>query len=206
MSLSHYFELKGDYKMKDRVKATNRASGSLGYNIPSLRISRFWKRPGEAITLPIEELKELYLTKGGKIIVDELLMLDDEQVYFEITGKSTEPEYKYTEKEIVFLLTEASDAQLFDCLDFAPSGVLSLLETLAITRKPNTTAKIDAINKKFGIDLIKKISFYEEINSNVEEEVPTEQVKRRTAPLELEKKETKPVQKTGYKVISREDK
>lgn len=172
--------------MDKKIKVINRAEGSLAYSLPALRINRFFKRSGDYIYVTKEELVELYSSKGGRNIFNKYLQIEDKNVLWDITGMELPPEYDYGEKEIIYLLQEGTDEQFLDCLDFAPQGVKDLLKSLAFSNRPNTTNKIDAINKEFSIDFLR---VYENGLYAQEESVTTKEDKntasRRSTPIKL---------------------
>lgn len=187
-----------------RVKVVNRASGSLAYKIDTLRVTRHWRKPGDYLNISIAELLELKTVKGGQSLLENYVIIEDEEALSVLfPDQELEPEYKYGIKEIEVLLYEADTEQLLDALDFAPKGVLDLIKSKSAEKLPNTTAKIEAINKKFKIDLNKVNEFYQE--KEIKEESPEPTRRRRTAPIveteELKKETSLP----KYNVVKKED-
>ena len=185
--------------LNTKVAVVKRAKGSVGYKLDTLRVSRRWQHDAkDPIYIPVGELIELTTIPGGRKLLEEYLIIQDDEARFEVLGIETPPEYLYTEKEINYLLQKGSNEQLLDCLDYAPSGVLDLVKMLAIQNKPDTTVKIDAINKKFNIDLNELIKINSELrhsdDENTTDEAPAE---RRSAPIVLDKEENT----KKYKII-----
>ena len=187
-----------------RVKVVNRTGGSLAYKIDTLRVTRHWPRPGDYLNISISELSELKTVPGGNYILKECLIIEDkEALNILFPDTELEPEYNYGLKEVEALLYEADLAQLLDALDFAPKGVLELIKTKATEKLPNETAKIEAINKKFKIDLNKVNELHQE--KEIKEQAPKQTRRRRTAPI-IETKELKQESSLPkYKVV-KEDK
>ena len=187
-----------------RVKVVNRASGSLAYKIDTLRVTRHWRKPGDYLNISIAELLELKTVKGGQSLLENYVIIEDKEALSVLfPDQELEPEYNYGIKEIEVLLYEADTEQLLDALDFAPKGVLDLIKSKSAEKLPNTTAKIEAINKKFKIDLNKVNEFYQE--KEIKEESPEPTRRRRTAPIveteELKKETSLP----KYNIVKKEE-
>lgn len=184
--------------LNTKVAVIKRAKGSVGYKIDTLRVSRSWKHDAkDPIYIPVAELIELTTIPGGRKLLEEYLIIQDEEARLEVLGIETSPEYLYTEKEINYLLSKGSNEQLLDCLDYAPKGVLDLVKMLAIQNKPDTTVKVEAINKKFDINLDELIKLNTELRPANEEESSEVHTERRSIPIVLDKQE--PVKK--YTII-----
>ena len=187
-----------------RVKVVNRASGSLAYKIDTLRVARHWRKPGDYLNISIAELLELKTVKGGQSLLENYVIIEDEEALSVLfPDQELEPEYKYGVKEIEVLLYEADTEQLLDALDFAPKGVLDLIKSKSAEKLPNTTAKIEAINKKFKIDLNKVNEFYQE--KEIKEESPEPTRRRRTAPIVETEGLKKETSLPKYNVVKKED-
>lgn len=185
--------------LQTKVKVSNRSDGSVGYKLDALHIKRHWRHPGDYINIPIEELLELKSSRGTKYILDHLLKIEDNAARALVFDEAPlPPEYDYSEAEVEQLLYAGTNEQLYDALDYAPDGVLSIIRTKACQKLPDTMAKIEAINKKFNISLV---TIYQngvlakQEDSAEEEKAPVE---RRTAPIEVPKKTT--TRKTTPKV------
>lgn len=177
-----------------KVAVKSRSRGKVVYKIDALRISRTWNRPGDIINIPIDELIELKTVRGGKVLLDKYLIIEDEEAKALLYDYELPPEYDYGEVEVDYLLHKGTNEQLMDALDYAPEGVLFMIKSMAIKNKPDTTAKVEAINKKFNIDLMSIIK-NAEIDESVEEEVITP---RRSEPVKI-------VTPSKYKVVEPKD-
>lgn len=178
-----------------RVPVRSRTEGSVAYKLDSLRVARSWPKTGAVLQISIDELKELMVYPGGEYILRNLVIIEDEAARIEILGAEVQPEYNYTEDEIKYLLYEAEDNALLDCLDYAPIGVLELIKEFSLEKMPNTTAKIKAINQKLNINLNKIIEMMRDDNDDAAKQSTTNG--RRTAPVVL------PEKKEKYKVVSK---
>lgn len=178
-----------------KVPVRSRTEGSVAYKLDSLRVARSWPKTGSVLQISIDELKELMVQPGGEYILRNLVIIEDEEARIEILGAEVQPEYNYTEDEIKYLLYEAEDNALLDCLDYAPIGVLELIKEYSLEKMPNTTAKIKAINQKLNINLNKIIEMMRDDDDDTAKQPTTNS--RRTAPVVL------PEKKEKYKVVSK---
>lgn len=168
--------------LNTKVKVRNRNRGSVSYKIDTLRVTRRWAHNGE-LMIPINELIELRTIPGGETLLREyLIIMDDEAVKIVFDEEEMAPEYHYTEKEVDFLLYEGKLEQLLDALDYAPQGVLNLIKKKAIEKKPDTTAKVDALNEKFKFNLNTVIA---NAGADDSQDVEIDKTQRRSAPLEV---------------------
>lgn len=188
--------LKDDTK----ITVTNRDNGTVGYTIPDLgNLHRNYQSKEKKI-VTMEELRKLSYLPGGLYILRNCLIIDNEEAIKELLGE-VEPEYFYSEKEIRQLLQSGSLAQLQDCLDFAPTGVIDLVKQIAVETELNDINKRQAIYEKTGFNVTKAI----EINRETEEENVVETKTRRAAPVSVSDKADSPTRRTAapkYKVTS----
>ena len=75
-------------------------------------------------------------------------------------------------------MTGSLDA-LLDCLDFAPTGVIELVKSLAVSLEINDISKRNAILEKTGFNVTKAIEINHETSEDSVDTVKT----RRTAPI-----------------------
>ena len=69
------------------VKVTNRDNGSVGYSIPDLGNLQRRFEAGETKEVTAEELRKLSYTIGGKVILDEYLIIHDKDLVAELLGE-----------------------------------------------------------------------------------------------------------------------
>ena len=167
------------------VKVTNRDNGSVGYSVPDLGIHRTFQ-PRESKEISAEELRKLSYLPGGDVIIKEYLIIHNEELLKELLGE-VEPEYYYPEEEVKALLLSGSLEQLQDCLDFAPSGVIDLIKSLAVSLKIDNVSKRKAIQDKTGFNVTRAI----EINEETDEETTSKEGAqgRRAAPITAKSEE-----------------
>ena len=163
------------------VKVTNRDNGSVGYSIPDLGNLQRRFESGETKEVTAEELRKLSYTIGGKVILDEYLLIHNKELVAELLGE-VEPEYYFEENDVKELLEKGSLDALKDCLDFAPEGTIELVKKVAVDTELNDIKKREAIQASTGFNVTSAI----EVNKETSEE-KTEEVKvRRTATTAVE--------------------
>lgn len=143
-----------------KIKVTNRDDTYAGYYIPEMNIKRSFS-PSETKELEENELRALAWTKGGRSLISNHLIIEDEKLVKELLGE-VEPEYYYTTEDVKKLLIEGSEEALLDALDFAPDGTRELIKNTAISMKLNDVRKRDIISKAFGFDINSSIRINEE--------------------------------------------
>ena len=139
-----------------QVKVLNRTSGMVSYTIPEMQNLRRLYQSKEEKIVSFEELRRLMYIPGGETILREHLIIEDKEA-IEALGMQVEPEYFYTEEDILRLFEKGSLDQFLDCLDFAPKGVLDMIKSLAVETELNDIAKRQAILDKTGFDVTKAI-------------------------------------------------
>ena len=182
------------------VKVTNRDNGSVGYSVPDLGVHRTFQ-PKESKEISAEELRKLSYLPGGDVIIKDYLIIHNEELLKELLGE-VEPEYYYSEDEVKALLLSGSLEQLQDCLDFAPSGVIDLIKSLAVSLKIDNVSKRKAIQDKTGFNVTRAI----EINEETDEEIASKESTqgRRAAPITTKSEEVQQRRSTPpkYNVVS----
>lgn len=158
------------------IKVQNRDFGSVGYTIPDLNNLHRTFQPNEIKVISFDELFKLSQVPGGDYIIANYLIINDEEAVKELIGYF-EPEYFYTENDIIKLMQTGSLDEFEDCLNFAPSGVLDLIKQVAVALPLNDVAKRDLIQKKLGFNVASAI----ELAKTDEVEV-AEAPKRKAAP------------------------
>lgn len=190
---------------KEIIKVTNRFNGSVGYTIRDLNnLSRVFS-PNETKEITMEELRKLSWETGGRTLINDYLIIQDEDALKEILG-SPEPEYYYTEEDVKDLLLNKSLDALKDCLDFAPKGTIDLVKKLAVELPLNDVTKRQAILDMTGFNVTSAIA----INEATKEEEPTKNTGFRRINSKPEKEQSKPtgrrvaiVSDDKYKVVNK---
>ena len=185
------------------IKVKNRDSGTVGYTIPELgNLHRSFSK-GETKEITMDELRKLSYISGGKILLQNYLIVQNQDALKELLSDDVEPEYYYGEEEVKKLLLTGSNDQLLDCLEFAPEGVIGLVKDLAVSLKINDISKRNIILEKTGFNVTNAIAINEETIEGEGEEAKSS---RRSAPVTVEKSDETPKRRAAapqqYNVVS----
>lgn len=185
------------------IKVKNRDSGTVGYTIPELgNLHRSFSK-GETKEITMDELRKLSYISGGKLLLQDYLIVQNQDALRELLSDDVEPEYYYGEEEIKKLLLTGSNDQLLDCLEFAPEGVIGLVKDLAVSLKINDISKRNIILEKTGFNVTNAITINEETIEGEGEETKSS---RRSAPVTVEKSDEAPKRRVAapqqYNVVS----
>lgn len=195
--------------MSEKYTVKNRSASVVVYSIPEEGIRREFA-PSEEKIISKEELDKLSFQAGGRELMANFLQIKNAQVREEL-GIHTEPEYDYSEEQIMELILNGSQDAFLDCLDFAPTGIIDLIKEMSVMLPMTDTRKIEALKNKTGFDL--DVALKNKAAEAAEEEspvaeTPTRRVAvptgRRTAPLPTEEttKAAPAEEKQKYKVVS----
>lgn len=186
------------------IKVKNRDNGTVGYTIPELgNLHRSFSK-GETKEITMDELRKLSYISGGKLLLQDYFIVQNQDALRELLSDDVEPEYYYGEEEIKKLLLTGSNDQLLDCLEFAPEGVIGLVKDLAVSLKINDISKRNIILEKTGFNVTNAITINEE---TVEGEGEETKSSRRSAPVTVDKSEEAPKRRTAapqkYNIVSK---
>ena len=160
---------------KTIIKVTNRENGNIGYTIPDLNNLVRTFSTGETKEITMEELRKLSYLAGGKEILRDYLVLDNQEAIKELLS-DVEPEYFYTSEDIKDLLLNGSLDALKDCLDYAPVGTIDLLKKIAVELPLNDIAKRKAILEMTGFNVDTAVMVKEETSEENSVETKTRRV------------------------------
>lgn len=132
---------------------TNRSSSQVIYKIPENNIRREFA-PGETKKINSEELDQLIFQPGGREIMANFLLIQNEKVVEDL-NLNPEPEYYMTEDQVRDLLLSGSYDAFVDALNFAPMGVIDLIKDMAVVLPLENTEKKLYLKEKTGMDLDK---------------------------------------------------
>lgn len=201
--------------MSEKYTVKNRSASVVVYSIPEDGIRREFA-PGEEKIIGRAELDKLTYQAGGRELMTNFLQIKNVGVREEL-GIHTEPEYDYSEEQIMELILNGSQDAFLDCLDFAPTGIIDLIKEMSIMLPMTDTRKIEALRNKTGFDV--EVALKNKAAEAKEDEVPAAEAPtrrvvsstgRRTAPLtetaSVEETatatEATPAEKPKYKVVS----
>lgn len=189
--------------MENKIcEVTNRDNGVVGYTIPDLGIARQFQ-PGETKKISIEELKSLQYIPGGDYMLEHLFVIKDSSA-LDTLNITTEPEYFYTEADVVNLLLTGTLDQLLDCLEFAPDGVIELVKSKAVELQIPDINKRNAISEKTGFNVNNAINVNQIMNADdATAAAPEEKKQRRAAVPTTAEAPTRRTAASKYEVVSR---
>lgn len=189
-----------------KVKVINRAgNGIVSYTIPDMGNLYRVFQDGEEKILTYEEIRKLSYIPGGEILLEEYLIIDDKEVLKELNF-DPEPEYYYSEEDIINLMKNGSLDEFLDCLDFAPEGVKETIKILAVDLPLNDVAKRKAINEKLHFNVDNAIAIKEA--SEEEEKLTIKPTNKRRAAVvnTTEKEDQKKTGTSGRRVVIKTEK
>lgn len=181
---------------KTMIKVTNRDNGHVVYHIPDLNNLRREYAPGEVKNVTFEEIKKLSWQPGGKKLINDFLLVENEDAVAELLG-NVEPEYYYTAEQVKELLLNGSLDALKDCIDYAPEGVRDLIKKYAVELEINDIKKREAIKTMMGFDVTSAIM----VNHETAEPETDAEKARRIAPIAEKKAQAEPVA-TGRRTVT----
>ena len=190
-------------KDDDMIVVRNRNNGSTGYTLDNNFHREFAYQ--EVKKIPFEELKRLSYAPGGRFLLDNYLVVENEEA-LDILNMKVEPEYFYDEKKIREMLFAYDNIDEFaDFLDFAPNGCLEIAKTIAINEKIPDVRKRDMLGERLGVNITNAIMVNEIMNED--DEKPAGDEKQRRVPVEKEETQTQaaPTRRTAppqHKVVS----
>lgn len=168
--------------MADKIyKVKNRSAGVVIYKIPEDNIRREFM-PGETKAIPMTELNKLSYQPGGQMMMNNFLQIQSAEAQQEL-NIPVEPEYNYSEQDIVRIMQEGSLDEFLDMLDFAPTGVMDLVRQFSVSLPLNDIEKRRALKNKTGFDVNAALTHVEEEkqddaeNGVVESSTPQRRVK-----------------------------
>lgn len=152
------------------LEVTNRSNVKVVYSVPNLHVQREFA-PGQTLTITYDELANLSYQPGGKVLMANYLLIKDPEDR-DYKNDTAEPEYYYTDEEVIKLLTEGSLDEFLDALDFAPIGVIDLIKKYSLELPLNDVAKREALLKKEKFNVTAMLENSKELDEK-ESEVQT---------------------------------
>ena len=167
------------------IKVINKFNGTVGYDVPELGVHRNFY-PKESKEISFEELERLSFMPGGEVILKEYLEIVDREAVRALLNTEPEPEYHYSEQDVLNLMLNGSLDQFLDCLDFAPEVIKEIIKTKAVELPLNDMAKRKAIQDKLNFDVTRAIEIKNtKYDGETEENIETRAAisGRRAAPI-----------------------
>ena len=129
----------------------NRSTSTVVYAIPSMNIRRTFA-PGETQKISYGELVKFMFEPGAKKLMVNFLQIQAEELLQQF-NMPVQPEYALDETQIKNLLLHGSLDEFLDCLDFAPTGVLDIVKSMAVSLPLSDYQKREALKEKTGFDV-----------------------------------------------------
>lgn len=133
------------------VPVKNLMSYQVGYRTLN-GVSRHFA-PHQTINITAGELRELTYERGGLVLLQNYLQVGNKKLAQEFGVSDDMVEYNWTEKDIIDALTTSDIDVLLDALDFAPDGIVEELKNKAIELEIADNNRINAINKRLGVNI-----------------------------------------------------
>lgn len=185
--------------MKKIMNVTNRSAGVVIYRIPEHNIRREFNM-GETKQITYEELVWLSYQPGGRLLMQNMLLIQDAQAIADLNIHA-EPEYYMSEEDVVALLQSGSLDALLDALDFAPKGVIEIIKDKAVSLPLYDMQKREAIMKATGFNVTAAIENSKPDDDEEKAEAPA--ATRRVQPAaETPVAPTRRTEEPKYKVVS----
>lgn len=154
--------------LTDIVKVTNRSGSTVIYRIPDRGIRREFY-PKETKSVEFSELVAVAAQPGGRELIYNYLLIQDEDALHQSLNVDEEPEYWLTEDRIPTWMPTCTIDQFKDALKFAPEGVKELIKNYSVSLPLNDMEKRLAVKDILKFDVTLAIA-----NNSASEIVPDE--------------------------------
>ena len=183
-------------------KVKNRSTGVVVYTIPEINIRREFA-PGETKSIAYSELEKLTYRSGGRRLIQNYLQIQSADATKDL-NIHTEPEYFYSEAQIIDIMKNGSQDKFLDLLDFADVGAIDLIKKYAVELPMNDYAKMRALKEKTGFDA--EAALRHERESKEDEATDSAAPTKRRVAIE-EPDAAEPVRRTTpeYKVVGQDN-
>lgn len=133
------------------MQVTNRSTSVVVYTLDELKVRRNFA-PNETKDIPAEELETLYQQEGGNATIRDYLMVHDKN-WMETHYPGVPIEYFWTAADVQQCLEHDSLELFKETLQYAPEGVLDIIQDLAWRLPVNSLDKMRAIKERTGFDV-----------------------------------------------------
>ncbi len=133
----------------------NRSSENVTYELPELRVRREFE-PGTSKDIPAEELEMLSQQTGGLILLKDNLLVEDKE-WVKAHMPDAPIEYFWKPDDIMNCLKYDSLELFRETLEYAPYGVITIMEQLAWRLPLTDLNKIQALKDICGFDTLAAI-------------------------------------------------
>lgn len=153
------------------IPVQNLTASVVSYIVPETNNVRHFSGQQLRNDITAGELRSLYATKGGRVLIEDYLGIKNKELAeeFNISTDVFEHEYSWTQKEVDDVLTTGSLDSLKDALEFGPEGIKQLIIDRAIDLRIPDNNKLAAIQEFTGRDVGNMIRLDMELESPKEE-------------------------------------
>lgn len=139
----------------DVIAVTSLSDSVVSYKTPT-GIEREFP-PKATFKIKAGELRELSYDRGGKILLQNYLRVDNRALAREFGVRDDTIEYDWTDEDVDTALTTASMETLLDALDFAPKAIKNRLVNRAVELEISDINRMEAISKATGLNVLNMI-------------------------------------------------
>ena len=153
------------------IPVQNLTASVVSYIVPETNNVRHFNGQQLRKDITAGELRALYATKGGRVLIEDYLGIKDRELAneFNISMDVFEHEYSWTQQEVDEVLMNGSIDALKDALEFGPEGIKQLIIDRAVELRIPDNNKIEAISEFTGRDIGNMIRLDKELENTVEE-------------------------------------
>lgn len=141
------------------VPVQNLTASIVSYIVPETNNVRHFNGQQLRRDITAGELRSLYATKGGRVLIEDYLGIKNKDLAaeFNISTDVFENEYSWTQKEVDHVLLYGSLDALKDALEFGPEGIKQLIIDRAVALHIPDNNKLAAIQEFTGRDVANMI-------------------------------------------------
>lgn len=160
-------------KDEELIPVQNLTASVVSYIVPETNNVRHFNGQQLRKDITAGELRALYATKGGRVLIEDYLGIKSKELAaeFNISTDVFEHEYSWTQDDVDKVLQIGSIDALKDALEFGPEGIKQLIIDRAVQLRIPDNNKLAAIYEFTGRDVGNMIKLDTELE-NPEEESP----------------------------------
>lgn len=161
-------------KDEELIPVQNLTASVVSYIVPETNNVRHFNGQQLRKDITAGELRALYATKGGRVLIEDYLGIKSRELAaeFNISTDVFEHEYSWTQDDVDKVLQTGSVDALKDALEFGPEGIKQLIIDRAVQLRIPDNNKLAAIYEFTGRDVGNMIKLDTELENPEEEESP----------------------------------
>jgi hypothetical protein len=162
-------------KDDELIPVQNLTASVVSYIVPETNNVRHFNGQQLRKDISAGELRALYATKGGRVLIEDYLGIKNKELAkeFNISTDVFDHEYSWTQDDVDKVLQTGSIDALKDALEFGPEGIKQLIIDRAVILRIPDNNKLAAIQEFTGRDVANMIKLDTELDSPQEEKVPS---------------------------------